>query len=78
MIFFQRLRSLADIDFEGNLSKYTEGRNNNLDTIRLIAAFLVLISHAFALDGLTEPGSPFYRNTYGGLGVVIFFLLVDF
>lgn len=48
-------------------------RENSFDFIRFIAAAMVVFSHSFALVGLNEPliGS----NTFGGLGVWIFFIL---
>lgn len=48
------------------------GRRNNFDALRLTGAFLVLISHQFALSGRAEPmfvGD----SSYGHLGVLIFF-----
>jgi peptidoglycan/LPS O-acetylase OafA/YrhL len=61
--------------FLGNL---TNGRENNLDALRLIGAFLVLYSHSFILAGYKQPGPPFYQSTYGGLGVQIFFVISGF
>lgn len=49
-------------------------RNNSLDVLRLIAAFLVLYSHQHALIGVDEP-SFFGLTSAGGLGVSIFFFL---
>ncbi|MEK6370699.1 MAG: acyltransferase [Burkholderia gladioli] len=45
--------------------------NNNFNSLRLIAAFLVLFSHQFALLGKPEPNIGFH--SLGGLGVLIFF-----
>jgi peptidoglycan/LPS O-acetylase OafA/YrhL len=48
------------------------GQRNNFDALRLLGAFLVLISHQFALSGRPEPifvG----EHSFGNLGVLIFF-----
>lgn len=47
---------------------------NSLDLLRLIAAWMVLFSHQYALMGLPEP-SFLGLNTLGGAGVAIFFFL---
>lgn len=48
------------------------GQRNNFDALRLIGAFLVLISHQFALSGRGEPR--FVADySIGHLGVLIFF-----
>lgn len=60
------------------LSDLTNNRNNNLDAIRLIAAFFVLFSHSFPLAGQQEPRVPFYQGNYGELGVNIFFIVSGF
>jgi peptidoglycan/LPS O-acetylase OafA/YrhL len=53
-------------------------RNNRFDTLRLLAALMVLWSHAFPLAGLGHL-EPLARltglDTLGGLGVAIFFVL---
>ena len=45
---------------------------NNFDALRLIGAFLVLISHQFALSGRWEPRFV-GDHSFGNLGVLIFF-----
>ena len=47
---------------------------NSLDLLRLVAAIFVLYSHQHALLGQAEP-TFFGWNTYGGVGVTIFFFL---
>jgi len=47
---------------------------NSLDLLRLLAAMMVLYSHQYALQGLTEPLFMGW-NTFGGAGVTIFFFL---
>ncbi len=55
-----------------------ERTQNRFDTLRLVAAFCVLISHAYPISGQTVP-DPFARwvglDTLGGVGVIIFFVL---
>ena len=60
------------------LGNLTNVRKNNLDTLRLIAAFLVIYSHSFVFVGLGQPGPPFYQNTYGGFGITIFLIISGF
>ncbi len=48
--------------------------SNSFDVIRHIAAFMVLISHQFALSGLKEP-SFLSLGSYGSFGVAIFFVI---
>ncbi len=47
-------------------------QHNNFDAIRLIAAWLVFISHMHALVGLPEP-SVLGVHSFGAVGVIIFF-----
>ena len=51
-------------------------RHNNFDFVRLVAAFMVLYSHQYALNGMSEPliGS----KTFGNVGVLIFFSISGF
>lgn len=62
----------------------TSGRQNNFDLIRLMAAMMVLFSHAFALtQGLAHGLDPLNRLThgslnFGSLGVTIFFVISGF
>jgi peptidoglycan/LPS O-acetylase OafA/YrhL len=48
-------------------------RANNFDALRLFAALLVLVSHAFALAGSTEPSVGGF--SLGGVGLYIFFAI---
>lgn len=50
----------------------SNGRRNNFDALRLVGAFLVLISHQFALSGRWEPRFV-GDHSFGNLGVLIFF-----
>lgn len=50
-------------------------RHNNYDVLRLVAAVLVIVSHAFALSGRAEPAVPFTHDTLGFDGVLIFFAI---
>ena len=52
-----------------------KSRKNNFDFLRISAAFLVLISHQYALSGLQEPG---FNVSLGSLGVMIFFSISGF
>jgi peptidoglycan/LPS O-acetylase OafA/YrhL len=47
-------------------------QRNNFDALRLIGAFLVLISHQFALSGRWEPRFV-GDHSFGNLGVLMFF-----
>lgn len=54
-----------------------EGRHNNFDLIRFVAATLVIISHSFAAaGGHTEPGIG--SNSLGTIGVYVFFTISGF
>lgn len=53
------------------------GKRNNFDALRLIGAFLVLISHQFALSGRWEPRF-IGDHSFGNLGVLIFFSISGF
>lgn len=50
----------------------THGPRNNFDALRLLGAFLVLVSHQFALSGRWEP-RVVGDHSFGNLGVLIFF-----
>jgi peptidoglycan/LPS O-acetylase OafA/YrhL len=51
-------------------------KNNNFDGLRLFAAFLVLLSHQFAIVGQPEPS--FLGANLGAIGVLIFFSISGF
>lgn len=55
----------------------SDGKRNNFDALRLIGAFLVLISHQFALSGRWEPRL-IGDHSFGNLGVLIFFSISGF
>lgn len=50
----------------------TTEHTNNFDFIRLAAALMVLVSHQFALQGLSEPVLK-GLHSLGGVGVLVFF-----
>jgi len=63
------------------LSGYTEGRDNNFNLIRFVAAILVLFTHSFALSIGTGDAEPFKGTLGMTLGVVavdIFFISSGF
>ncbi|MFE4712008.1 acyltransferase family protein [Paenibacillus sp. NPDC056722] len=58
-------------------------RENNFDLLRLIAAILVILSHSYPLTLGSNANEPFIRltkgqETFGGLGVSIFFIISGF
>ena len=64
-----------------NLSHFVQGRDNNFNLIRIIAAVAVLVTHCFALaigSGSAEPLRSSLGTTLGGLGVDIFFITSGF
>ncbi len=54
------------------LSDRLGSRDNNFDLLRLLAAWVVLVSHSFALVGRDQPLHQF-DTTLGNLGVLVFF-----
>ena len=52
-------------------------RSNNFDFIRMVAAFIVLFSHQYALMGFKEP-SILGVHSWGGLSILIFFSISGF
>lgn len=59
------------------------GRKNNFDIIRFIAASLVIVAHAYVLNGANPILGPFAyitgnQMTFGTLGVSIFFMISGF
>jgi peptidoglycan/LPS O-acetylase OafA/YrhL len=63
------------------LSHFTQGRNNNFNPIRIVAALAVLITHSFALATGTPDVEPFRESlgmTIGSIAVDIFSLPVVF
>lgn len=58
-----------------------EGRDNNLNLIRFVAAACVLVSHAFPITlgvGAAEPLEPFLGRSLGWVSVAIFFIISGF
>lgn len=60
------------------LGQWSEGRNNNLDALRLIGAAMVIFAHSFPINDLPNIMPPFYVSHYGLIGVGIFFIISDF
>lgn len=58
-----------------SLSFFMTGRDNNLNLIRAVAAFMVLFAHSYALVGLSAPYALFSKVSFGMLAVDIFFLI---
>jgi peptidoglycan/LPS O-acetylase OafA/YrhL len=61
-----------------SLSGHLANRDNNFDVLRLAAATMVLVSHAFPLTGRREPGLLGSSDTLGFVGVLIFFSISGF
>lgn len=61
-----------------NLESVINGRENNLNIIRLFAIIMVLYSHSFILSGSSEPSPPFFNGGYGPIGLNIFFVISGF
>lgn len=63
------------------LSYYSQGRDNNFNLIRIVAAMAVLITHSFALSigsGLAEPFRDTLGMSMGDIAVDIFFVTSGF
>ncbi len=63
------------------LSNFTQGRDNNFNLIRIIAAAVVLITHSFALatgNPATEPLHDYLGMTLGSIAVDVFFITSGF
>ena len=63
------------------LGDVCDGRDNNFNLIRMVAAFSVLVSHAWPLSlgaGATEPLSLRFSYSLGGLAVIVFFGISGF
>ncbi len=60
------------------LSSFTQGKNNNFNLIRIIAALAVLASHSFALLGQPEPLGQSLGMSPGSISVDIFFIASGF
>lgn len=67
--------------FSGKLSNFTQGRDNNFNLIRIVAALAVLITHSFALaigTGAAEPFRGSLAMTLGSIAVDVFFVTSGF
>jgi peptidoglycan/LPS O-acetylase OafA/YrhL len=67
--------------FSVKLSNFTQGRDNNFNLIRIIAALAVLITHSFALargTGAAEPLRDSLGMTMGSIAVDVFFVTSGF
>lgn len=60
------------------LGSFSSDRNNNVDALRLIAAFLVLYSHTIGFVTKESQIWPFYYGSVGRIGVNIFFIISGF
>lgn len=61
------------------ISNYSEGRDNNFNLIRFLAAVAVLYSHSYPLFGMDRGIlEAFFAKTWGGLAVDIFFISSGF
>ena len=63
------------------LSNYTQGRDNNFNLLRLVAALAVLVTHSFALaigTGAAEPFRDSLGMTMGSIAVDVFFVTSGF
>lgn len=57
------------------ISDFTQGRNNNFNLIRVLAAYAVLVTHSFALAIGTPDAEPFRETlgmTMGSIAVDVF------
>lgn len=60
------------------LSEVAQGKNNNFNLIRIIAALAVLAGHSFALLGQAEPLGKLLGMSLGSIAVDIFFITSGF
>lgn len=65
-----------------SLAEVSNGRNNNLNIIRFIAALMVIFEHCYSLSGTLQSMDPLYKLTgqtsFGNLAVCIFFFFSGF
>lgn len=63
-----------------SIAAYAHGRDNNLNLLRIIAASLVLVTHAYGLTGYSdlEPLSAHFGVSFGSWAVDIFFVISGF
>jgi peptidoglycan/LPS O-acetylase OafA/YrhL len=60
------------------LASVTQGKNNNFNVIRILAAFAVLFGHSFALLKQPEPLSQVLGMSLGSIAVDLFFIASGF
>lgn len=63
------------------LSHYTQGRDNNFNLLRLVAASLVLMTHSFVLSTGRHETEPLWTSlgiTWGSIAVDVFFVTSGF
>jgi peptidoglycan/LPS O-acetylase OafA/YrhL len=63
------------------LANYVQGRDNNFNLIRIVAAYAVLVTHGFALTVGIEDAEPFrdvLGMTIGSIAVDVFFITSGF
>jgi len=60
------------------LSSFTQGRNNNFNLIRIVAALAVLVTHSFTVAGVAEPFGESLGMTIGSIAVDVFFITSGF
>ena len=64
-----------------NIGDFSDSRDNNFNLIRFVAAFAVLVSHAFPIasgPGTIQPLQTMLGVTLGTFGVIIFFAISGF
>jgi peptidoglycan/LPS O-acetylase OafA/YrhL len=64
-----------------SLGDLSQGRDNNLNLIRALAALAVLVSHAYPISlgsGAQEPLKALFGHTLGSLAVYVFFIISGF
>jgi len=57
-----------------SLDDFTTGRDNNYNLIRFLAALAVIWSHSFPLSGSGGDPAIVPGETFGGFGVLVFFV----
>jgi peptidoglycan/LPS O-acetylase OafA/YrhL len=63
------------------LDQVAQGRDNNFNLIRFVAAFAVLVSHAFPIalgEGAAEPLEALFGRSLGSVAVFVFFAVSGF
>ena len=73
-----RLSAWAEKTASMKLSSVTQGKNNNFNLIRIIAALAVLFGHSYALLGQPEPLGKLLGMSVGSIAVDIFFITSGF